>query len=145
MNKRFALLIATCGGIGSNVGGGTIISFVMAPFFYVPLPIKALLTFILIGLAYLTIPYAQKYYKKDDPHEIVIDEAIGALLLLFCLQATWTLSLYQILVGLLLFRIFDITKIGGIKHIEALPGATGVILDDIAAALYAYFLMYLFV
>lgn len=144
MNKNTAVAIATLGGIGEYKGGGTLASYCMIPFFYVPLSINIAILICLFVLAYLTINKACSHYRKEDPRQIVIDEAIGALLLLLCFQYFWQLSVYQMIAGLTLFRVFDITKIGGIKYAEMLPGATGVIFDDLLAAAYTYFFMYLF-
>ena len=145
MNKNVALFIATFGGIGGYVGGGTITSFLLLPFFYLPLSINIAILACLFVLAYLTTSTACSHYRNDDPRQIVIDEAIGALFLLICLQYSWQLTIYQALIAFMLFRIFDISKIGGLKYVEMLPGATGVIFDDVAAAVYAYFIMYLFI
>lgn len=144
MNKHTALFITTFGGIGNYAGGGTIVSYMMLLCFYLSFSIKIALLISLFVLAYLAIPMVCNHYKKDDPRQIVIDEAIGVIVLLMSLQYVGISSLYQILVGITLFRVFDITKIGGLKHIETLSGATGVIFDDVVAALYASFLMYLF-
>ena len=38
----------------------------------------------------------------------------------------------------ILFRFFDITKIGPIKKFEALPGGLGIMADDIIAGLCAF-------
>jgi phosphatidylglycerophosphatase A len=46
-------------------------------------------------------------------------------------------SLLFILLGFLLFRLFDITKPFGIKALEKLPGGFGIVLDDVMAAVYA--------
>ena len=46
-------------------------------------------------------------------------------------------SLLLILLGFLLFRLFDITKPFGIKALEKLPGGFGIVLDDVMAAIYA--------
>jgi len=42
-----------------------------------------------------------------------------------------------IILGFLLFRLFDITKPLGIKALEKLPGGFGIVLDDVMAAFYA--------
>jgi phosphatidylglycerophosphatase A len=44
--------------------------------------------------------------------------------------------LYYLLIGLVLFRFFDILKPLGIRKTEALPGGTGVMIDDVLAAVY---------
>jgi len=46
-------------------------------------------------------------------------------------------GLLFILLGFLLFRLFDITKPFGIKALEKLPGGFGIVLDDVMAAIYA--------
>lgn len=145
MNKNVALFIATFGGIGGYLGGGTITSFLILPFFYLPFSINIAILACLFVLAYLTMSTVCSHYRKDDPRQIVIDEAIGALFLLICLQYSWQLTIYKAFIAIVLFRIFDISKIGGLKYVEMIPGATGVIFDDVAAAVYAYFIMYLFI
>jgi phosphatidylglycerophosphatase A len=47
------------------------------------------------------------------------------------------ISLVFILLGFLLFRLFDITKPFGVKALEKLPGGFGIVLDDVMAAIYA--------
>lgn len=140
-----ALFITTCGGIGKYQGGGTIVSFLIIPFFYLPFIFNTVFLSLCILCAYLMIPTACTHYKKDDPRQIVIDEVVGAVLLLSCLQYySLELSIYQVLGAILIFRVFDISKIAGIKYFEMFPGATGVVADDLVAALYAYFIMYIF-
>ena len=76
---------------------------------------------------------------KKDPSEIVLDEfaamPLGCLFNPYVHQGASSLLL--ILLGFLLFRIFDITKPFGIKALEKLPGGFGIVLDDVMAALYA--------
>ena len=119
MNKNVALFIATSGGIGRYLGGGTIMSFLITPCLYLPLMVNSMLLAVSILLAYFTIPTVCAYYKKDDPRQIVIDEAIGALLLVSSLQYYFLdVSIYEVLLGMILFRVFDISKIGGIHYFE---------------------------
>ena len=145
MNKSVAIFITTFGGIGRYPGGGSIVSFFMFPFFFFSLMGNVILLGFLLALAYLATPTVCAYYKKDDPREIVIDEAIGVLFLIACLRYySLDISLYNALCALMLFRFFDISKIAGIRYFEMLPGTTGIVADDLIAALYAYFIMYLF-
>jgi len=51
-------------------------------------------------------------------------------------------SLLFILLGFLLFRLFDITKPFGIKALEKLPGGFGIVLDDVMAAIYANLILH---
>jgi phosphatidylglycerophosphatase A len=69
-----------------------------------------------------------------DPHEVVIDEVAGQCLTLVVVP----LAPLPYLIGFVLFRAFDIVKPFPIRWLERkLPGGYGIMLDDIAAALYA--------
>ena len=69
-----------------------------------------------------------------DPHEAVIDEVAGQCLTLTVVP----LAPLPYLIGFLLFRAFDVIKPFPIRWLERkLPGGYGIMLDDIAAALYA--------
>ena len=70
---------------------------------------------------------------RKDPSFVVIDEVAGQLFALLPLSATWQ----HALLGLLLFRLFDIFKPWPIRRLEALPEGAGIMLDDVAAGLCA--------
>ena len=71
---------------------------------------------------------------KDDPSEIVIDEVAGQWLVLAVVPADPLL--YGM--GFLLFRFFDIVKPWPVNLFDRhVKGGLGVMLDDIAAAIYA--------
>ena len=78
----------------------------------------------------------QKEWGKD-PSKIVIDEAIGVWISLCYVPCQWQ----YVLAAFLLFRFFDILKPLGIKSMENIGGAFGVILDDILAGVYARLVM----
>jgi phosphatidylglycerophosphatase A len=67
----------------------------------------------------------------DDPAEIVIDEVVGCMITFFMVP----LTMQWAMLGLVLFRFFDIFKIGGIRRLERFVSAWGVMLDDIAAGI----------
>lgn len=91
----------------------------------------ALLTF---GLGWWASSVYMKLHQRDDPSEIVIDEVSGQALLL----AFMPLSLTGYVIGLLLFRLFDILKPWPICWLDRnVKGAFGVMIDDTAAALFA--------
>jgi phosphatidylglycerophosphatase A len=70
---------------------------------------------------------------RKDPQFVVIDEVAGTwIALLFC-PPDWRYGL----LSLVLFRLFDITKPFPIRRIENLPEGWGIVLDDVAAGLYA--------
>lgn len=80
------------------------------------------------------------YFDAKDPQPIVIDEVAGqGLALIFCPP-----SFLAIVIGFLLFRFFDITKVWPVSWAdEKLSGPMGIMLDDILAAVYALFIMFL--
>lgn len=75
---------------------------------------------------------AERVYNVKDAKMIVIDEVTGMLLALFCVP----FSIFSVVLGFFLFRIFDILKPPPAKNIEKLAGSMGVMFDDIIAALY---------
>jgi len=75
---------------------------------------------------------AERVYKQKDAKMIVIDEACGMLLSLYFVP----FSMFAVILGFFLFRIFDILKPPPAKRMEKLVGSMGVMLDDIVAALY---------
>ncbi|MFH1673266.1 MAG: phosphatidylglycerophosphatase A [Pseudomonadota bacterium] len=77
---------------------------------------------------------AEKIFNKKDSGCIVIDEIAGMLVTFFLIP--W--SAQNILIGFVLFRIFDIAKPFPIGLIDRkLKGGPGVVMDDIMAGVYA--------
>ena len=76
---------------------------------------------------------AARQLKQKDPLCIVIDEVVGMWITLLGTQSHGPV----LLLGFLLFRFFDIVKPFPIKNIEKLPGGFGIVLDDVAAGIYA--------
>jgi phosphatidylglycerophosphatase A len=75
---------------------------------------------------------------RDDPGAIVIDEVAAQFLVLLAAPLDWR----AYAAGFVLFRIFDIAKPPPIRQVERrTPGGLGIMLDDIAAALYALVLL----
>jgi phosphatidylglycerophosphatase A len=70
---------------------------------------------------------------REDPGHVVIDEVAGQWLTLTVCRPDWP----HALLALALFRLFDITKPWPIRKLEALPGGWGIMLDDLAAGLFA--------
>jgi len=77
---------------------------------------------------------ADEDHPNPDPQWIVIDEWVGLYLaILIATPITWL----EGLAALILFRIFDIIKPYPVSAAEKLPGALGIILDDLVAGLFA--------
>jgi phosphatidylglycerophosphatase A len=74
---------------------------------------------------------------KKDPGLVVVDEVAGQWITLIGLPLTPVVAL----VGFLLFRAMDIVKPWPARDLERLPGGWGIMLDDVAAGLYAHLLL----
>lgn len=70
---------------------------------------------------------------REDPGHVVVDEVCGQWIALAASPVNWP----HILLALLLFRAFDIIKPWPARSLERLPGGTGIMLDDVAAGIYA--------
>lgn len=68
----------------------------------------------------------------EDPSYIIIDEAAGQLITFAFLPVT----LPNIILGTLAFRLFDIWKPFPIRNLERLRGGVGVMADDLLAGIY---------
>jgi phosphatidylglycerophosphatase A len=69
---------------------------------------------------------------RNDPQNVVIDEVAGQWLTLAAAAPDWK----HALLGLGLFRLFDITKPWPARQLEHLREGWGIMLDDLAAGLY---------
>jgi len=78
--------------------------------------------------------WAERFWKKD-PRQFVLDEYAGYFLtvLLFRVPSVWLTIAWTFVFT----RIFDILKPPPGRRLESLPGGWGILLDDLAASLYA--------
>lgn len=74
-----------------------------------------------------------------DPQFVVIDEVAGQLIALIAVPLAWK----TFLASFILFRGFDIVKPPPVRQLEKLPEGTGIMLDDVAAGIYALAVMQL--
>ncbi len=85
------------------------------------------------------IPAATRVARESgrkDPQIVVIDEVAGQWLTLTLCLPSWTFAL----LGLVCFRLFDILKPPPVRRLEQLPEGTGIVVDDLAAGVYALIL-----
>ena len=68
-----------------------------------------------------------------DPGIFVLDAVIGYLVTVAWMHGPSYLTL---VVGFFVFRFFDILKPLGVRRLERIPGADGILLDDVLAGLY---------
>jgi phosphatidylglycerophosphatase A len=145
----WATLTATFFGIGRlHPGPGTwasvatvalwaALAHVLPPELRIPAAIALALFIILIG-----IPAATRVARATggkDPQFVVIDEVAGQLIALIAVPLAWK----TFLAGLILFRGFDIIKPPPVRQLEKLPEGTGIVLDDVAAGIFAFAVMHL--
>lgn len=72
----------------------------------------------------------------EDPSKVVVDEMVGVWITLLAVPQSF--EWWHCLLGLFLFRVFDIVKPLGIRWIDNnVKGGWGVMLDDILAGIYS--------
>ena len=76
---------------------------------------------------------------SKDASEVVIDEVAGQWIALLVIPLDWRWAL----AAFVLFRLFDITKIGPIGMVEKWPGGVGVMADDVIAGVFAALCLWL--
>lgn len=72
-----------------------------------------------------------------DPGIVVIDEVMGMCVTLVAAPFSWTAAL----AGFFLFRAFDIVKPPPARALEKAHGGWGIMLDDLAAGVYAWIVL----
>jgi phosphatidylglycerophosphatase A len=102
-----------------------------------PIAIASAVIVTLIGIPAAT--RVARAYGAKDPQFVVIDEVAGQLVALVAVPLGWK----SFLAAFILFRTFDILKPPPVRQLEALPEGAGIMLDDIAAGLYALAIMHL--
>lgn len=84
--------------------------------------------------------YAEERFGRKDAAEVVIDETAGVAIAVIAAVAFGSHDM-QVLAGLAMsffaFRGFDIVKLWPANVLERLPHGWGVLLDDLAAGVYA--------
>lgn len=136
---RAAEIIATCALVGKIPFASGTWGSLAGLLFYVAvsgLPIWLHLTFIavLFFVGLYAIRIVSSIWGTKDDRRIVIDEFVGIYITLLGLP----LILWQLVLGFVLFRLFDILKPPGARYFDRNDlNGWGVMLDDVVAALYA--------
>ncbi len=139
--------IATQGLVGFGAAPGTVATLMMVPLVYflgnlgLPTSYYVLLCVLfLLGGAYI-IYRALPAFNNYDPAAIVIDEMVCFLFVFIGVSVTMP----TLIIGVGLFRFFDIVKPVGIAYLEELPGVYGVLCDDLAAALFSNVILHVLI
>jgi phosphatidylglycerophosphatase A len=89
-----------------------------------------------LAVTLLGIPAASIVEREShgvDPGHVVIDEVAGQWIALIASP----IEIRHVLMALVLFRLFDIVKPAPARQLERLHGGLGIMLDDVAAGVYA--------
>ena len=137
--NRLRLGLITAGFLGcSPVAPGTFGTLAGVPLAWLlrdatPYPVFVLgLAALLYAVGRALGPWTEENYGKD-PGRFVLDEVIGYLITVCWIDAP---SLMALALAFLLFRVFDILKPWPVRAMERIPGADGILLDDVVAGLY---------
>ena len=147
--------VVTLGGAGvSPVGPGTVGSLVttllLGAFLYglmsrggtvSPVTWNVILVggiFLFGGLCVGLGRWTADHFGRKDPGQCVLDEAAGICLtaLFVPIYPGWRAA-WALVAVFAAFRVFDILKPPPAKRLERLPGGWGILVDDLAAAVYA--------
>ena len=122
------------GTIGSLVALGT--GYLIADF-NLGVLVAAILALSILGI-FAAECYGQRTGKKDAS-EVIIDEVAGQWipLVIIPLEIEWYIAAF------LLFRFFDISKIGPVGHAEKFTGGIGVMADDLVAGILTALVLWL--
>lgn len=77
--------------------------------------------------------FQPEVHVTPDPSMVVIDEIVGVWISLFLLPR----SFWVVVLGFSLFRLYDIFKPQPARLLERIPNGWGIMLDDVAAGIYA--------
>jgi phosphatidylglycerophosphatase A len=151
-----AVRLATAFGVGyAPVAPGTAGSLVAVALFA---PFQYWITNELAQLGYVfvlvvitlagvwSVEQALPHWGTSDPQPIVIDEVLGQWLAFMGVVLAHAMGpssepagagWIYLLIGFILFRAFDVLKPFPIRRSEKLPGAAGILMDDVLAGVYA--------
>lgn len=144
LRKELLRKVATLGFVGYLPAPGTCATLCTIPFVFL---VRTTGSYYLLWLAVITVfgfiavqeTLKSDFFSATDPSEIVIDEVIGTLITFYSVQ----LSPLNIIIGFLLFRLLDIKKPWLIKRAETLPGAWGIVADDMLAGFIVHIFLVL--
>ena len=117
---------------------GTMGTLVAIPIFvlfsYLTLTNYLILLILLIIISFYIAGKSAQLLGVHDHGGIVIDEICGYLVAMIVAPTTWQ----GIILGFVLFRVFDIFKPWPIKLLDQrVPGGIGIVIDDLMAGIYA--------
>jgi phosphatidylglycerophosphatase A len=137
--RRVILFLSSNAGLGyAPFASGTVGTLAGIPVFYLtggwPWWLAAPTFSALLFLSFWVADAAGQIYGVADDGRIVIDELVGYLVTVAFLPWSWPAAL----LGFFWFRLFDIVKPPPARWFDKhLKHGVGVVLDDVAAGIYA--------
>jgi len=102
-----------------------------------PLTVAALVVSCVLSIA--LGHWAERFWKEKDPPHFVLDEVAGFLLTVLFFRGPDLLA--TVLWAFVVTRIFDVIKPWPAFRLQSLSGGWGILLDDLAASVYAVLLL----
>lgn len=139
LKNPFVLLATACGCGMAPVAPGTVGSLVALPIWWLTLaqlslPLQLVCTVAAAALAIFIVERACRVTAVGDAPQIVLDEVVGQWVALIAAPR----SLWALLAGFALFRLFDIAKPPPIRWVDRrVEGGLGVVADDLLAGVLA--------
>lgn len=121
------------GSMASVAGALMAMIFSSQPFLYI------LATAVVTVLGFKVSGRMEEMGTQKDPSCIVIDEVAGVLIAFAWLPLSWPV----IITAFFLFRAFDMFKLYPVNKFDSIPGAKGIMMDDIVAGIYTNITMQL--
>lgn len=126
------------GAVGAGLG------FLFSWFlFLLPNYLRVIVSLLFLDMSFIIAEQAEIFFKKTDPHEIIIDEIAGVITAsLFLPRAGWFLFFgikipIYLFWAFLLFGLFDKIKPFPANKIHQAAQKYGVILDDLVSGVYS--------
>lgn len=93
---------------------------------------------VLLGFGCSLTAFTSRTFPTEDPQAFVLDEVVGYLVTMaFYASFAGEPGPTAYAAGFLAFRAFDIFKLQPARRLEELPGAYGIMADDIVAGIYS--------
>ncbi|MBF0275891.1 MAG: phosphatidylglycerophosphatase A [Nitrospinae bacterium] len=124
--------------VASGTAGTAAAIVLYYPLSFLPLWLYIIVVVFLYCLGEISADFVEYDLQEKDPSIVVIDEFLGYLVTMAFVPNT----LFWIIAGFFAFRFFDIVK-PGLRKLEAIGGGRGIMLDDVAAGIYAGTTLYL--